>query len=280
LKISRLKIPKTQISDSAQQTMEHNREDHAGLNHSGYMGGTHNALENARISGVFADKETAERVYDAIRDRGYENNEIDLAMSDKTRSKFYDNMEGENSDSDMGDRAMEGAGVGSALGGTIGAIVGAVAAIGTSLLLPGLGLVIAGPIAAALAGAGAGGLSGGLLGALVGSGIPEDEAADFENRIKEGGTAITVTPHDAADASFLRSLFRQNSSGRVFDSHLSTKDADYSAGHYYSGRDTTRDSSMNSGTSMGMENSTMDRSMDRGMEGQSSPQNDRMVTGI
>ena len=43
----------------------------------------------------------------------------------------------------------------------------AVAAAGTSLAIPGLGVVIAGPLAAALAGAGAGAATGGLLGAQV-----------------------------------------------------------------------------------------------------------------
>ncbi len=65
-------------------------------------------------------------------------------------------------DSELGNKAAEGAGVGGAIGGTVGAIAAAIAAIGTSLVLPGLGLVIAGPIAAALAGAGAGaGAAGG-----------------------------------------------------------------------------------------------------------------------
>ena len=56
----------------------------------------------------------------------------------------------------------------------------AIAAIGTSLVIPGLGLVVAGPLAAALAGAGAGGTAGGLIGALVGHGMPEDRTKKYE----------------------------------------------------------------------------------------------------
>ena len=52
----------------------------------------------------------------------------------------------------------------------------AVVAVGTPSLLPGINLVIAGPIAAALAGAGAGAVTGGVIGALVGVGIPEYRA--------------------------------------------------------------------------------------------------------
>ena len=90
---------------------------------------------------------------------------------------------------------MEGAGVGGAIGTTTGAIAGAIAAIGTTLVLPGLGLVIAGPLAAGLAGAGAGGIAGGLLGALVNTGFSENYAKDYENALKEGGIVISVISH-------------------------------------------------------------------------------------
>lgn len=45
---------------------------------------------------------------------------------------------------------MEGAEKGSAIGGIIGAIVGVIAVIGTSVLIQGLGIVIAGPLAAGI----------------------------------------------------------------------------------------------------------------------------------
>ena len=51
------------------------------------------------------------------------------------------------------------------------AVLAALTAAGTSIALPGLGLVIAGPLAAAAAGAGAGAATGGLLGALIGWGL-------------------------------------------------------------------------------------------------------------
>ena len=50
----------------------------------------------------------------------------------------------------------------------------AVAAVGTTLLIPGLGIVVAGPLAAVIAGAGAGAATGGLIRALVGWNIPEE----------------------------------------------------------------------------------------------------------
>jgi len=62
--------------------------------------------------------------------------------------------------------------------------------------VPGLGLVLAGPIAAALAGAGAGGVTGGLIGALIGAGIPEERAAGYERGLKQGGILIGTRARD------------------------------------------------------------------------------------
>ena len=72
--------------------------------------------------------------------------------------------------------------------------------IGSSVVIPGLGLVVAGPIAAALAGAGAGGATGGIIGALVGAGIPEDRAREYERGINEGGILIGTKYRDADHA--------------------------------------------------------------------------------
>lgn len=70
--------------------------------------------------------------------------------------------------------AASGAGIGGVAGGAAGAIVATVAAVGTSLAVPDLGLVISGPVVSALAGAGAGGVVGVLVGALIGWNIPEE----------------------------------------------------------------------------------------------------------
>ncbi len=143
------------------------------------------------ITGVFHDKDDAEKAYNSLIERGYSRDDISVLMSDETRKTNYKDLD-EDDRSDMGNKAMEGAGVGSAIGGTAGAIVGAIAAIGTAIALPGLGLVIAGPIAAGLAGAGAGGLTGGIIGALVGSGIPEERAAVYKESLENGGIVVGV----------------------------------------------------------------------------------------
>ena len=165
------------------------------------------------LTGMFRDKESAERAYNSLRSRGYSQDEINLMMSDETRRRDFEHSE---DDSDLGNKAMEGAGAGSAIGGTAGAIIGAIAAIGTSVAIPGLGLVVAGPIAAALAGAGAGGLTGGIVGALIGSGIPEDRAKSYETGIKEGGIVMGVRPRNDEDARYLEREWQNNSAEHVY----------------------------------------------------------------
>ncbi|WP_316937413.1 hypothetical protein [Hymenobacter sp. DG25A] len=165
------------------------------------------------LTSTFRDRESAERAYTSLSSRGYSKDDVNLLMSDETRKRHFGDH---TADTDLGDKAMEGAGVGSAIGGTAGAIIGAIAAIGTSVALPGLGLIIAGPVAAALAGAGAGGLTGGLVGALVGSGIPEERAAEYESDIKNGGIVMGVKPRSEEDARYFESEFRRHKGDRIY----------------------------------------------------------------
>jgi hypothetical protein len=154
--------------------------------------------EKSLVTGLFSDREQAERGYQALTARGYEAKDINLVMSDATRKKNF--AAGE--ETELGNKAAKGAGVGGAIGGTVGAIAAAIAAVGSSLVIPGLGLVVAGPLAAALAGAGAGGAAGGLLGALIGAGIPEERVKHYEQGIKDGGILMGVRPRSDEDADY------------------------------------------------------------------------------
>jgi uncharacterized membrane protein len=164
------------------------------------------------VSGLFNDRESTERAYSTLESRGYSRDDVNLLMSDETRNRHF----GEGTaDTELGSKALEGAGTGSAIGGTLGAIVAGIAAIGTSVLLPGIGLVVAGPLAAALVGAGAGGLTGGLIGALVGSGIPEEHAAEYESGIKNGGVYMGVNARNDEDAEYFHNEFNRSGGSHV-----------------------------------------------------------------
>ena len=165
------------------------------------------------LTGMFADPQSTQDAYNALHERGYSKDDINVVMTDDTRKKHYS---GAVKETEIGTKAAEGAGTGSAIGGTIGAIAGAIAAIGTTLAIPGLGLVIAGPIAAALAGAGAGGFTGGVIGALVGSGIPEARAKLYEPGLKSGHVVIGVHPRSDEDADFIENKWRAVNGSEIY----------------------------------------------------------------
>jgi hypothetical protein len=165
-----------------------------------------NMADSRLVTGLFPDRDSAERAYSTVASRGYDRNDVNLVMSDETRQRHF--SPDAPVTTELGTKAAEGAGIGGAIGGTVGAIAAAVAAVGTSLVLPGLGLVIAGPIAAALAGAGAGGAAGGLVGALIGWGIPEERVSEYESGIREGGILMGVRPRNDEDAQAFQSSWR------------------------------------------------------------------------
>lgn len=154
--------------------------------------------ERPIVTALFKDRESTERAYEALTTRGYDTNDVSIVMTDATRKNQF----ASGATTELGSKAAKGAGVGGAIGGTIGAIAAAVAAVGTSLVIPGLGLVVAGPLAAALAGAGAGAATGGLVGALIGAGIPEERVKRYEQGIQEGGILLGVRPQTEEDASY------------------------------------------------------------------------------
>jgi len=169
--------------------------------------------QSRMVSGLFNDRESAERAYSTVSSRGYTHDDTNVIMSDETRNKFY--PAGTEHTSELADKTMEDAGKGAAIGGTLGAIIAGIAAIGTSVLIPGLGLVVAGPLAAALMGAGAGGLTGGLIGALVGHGIPEEHAAEYESGIKNGGVFMGVNARNDEDAQYFHNEFSRTGGSHV-----------------------------------------------------------------
>ena len=167
------------------------------------------------VTGLFRDRASAEAAYTSTADRGYDSNDVNLVMSDATREKHFTGSTA-GQETELGNKAAKGAGVGGTIGGAIGAVVAAIAAVGTSVALPGLGLVIAGPLAAAIAGAGAGAAGGGLVGALVGMGMPEERVKDYEEGVKNGGIMMGVHAKNDDDAAHFESQWRTSGGDKVY----------------------------------------------------------------
>jgi len=165
------------------------------------------------VTGIFRDRESAERAYGSLTSRGYTNDDVNLLMSDETRKKHFAE---DGRETELGTKAAEGAGKGAAIGGGIGATLAAIAAIGTSVALPGLGLVVAGPLLAGLAGAGAGGATGGIIGALIGAGIPEERVKQYEEGVKEGGIVMGINARNDEDAEYFENDWKTNRGEHVY----------------------------------------------------------------
>lgn len=170
-------------------------------------GGRSTSSAGGYVTGLYSTPEQASSAYHDLTTRhGYKAGDVDVMMTDETRKRHFGDAK-PGHELEGGTKAAEGLGVGGAIGGGVGAAAAALFAIGTSIAIPGLGLVVAGPIAAALAGAGAGAATGGLIGALVGAGIPEDRAKDYERGLKDGGIVIGTRARDASHAAELENDF-------------------------------------------------------------------------
>ncbi len=172
------------------------------------------ATATKMVTGAFRNQADTENAFDALRALGYGESEIDVLMSDKTKTDWY-SQSGDADKHSVGNLAVEGVGVGGTVGTAIGATLGAVVAIGTSIAVPGLGLVVAGPIVAALAGGGAGALTGGLVGGLVGLGISEENAKAYQELLRQGGVAMGVTPHASEDIKKIVNVFKENNGNNI-----------------------------------------------------------------
>jgi hypothetical protein len=170
------------------------------------------ASDRMLVTGLFNDRPSAERAYDSVTARGYDKDDVNLVMSDDTRKRHFTSP---GTETELGNKAAKGAGVGGAIGGTVGAIAALVAAVGT-IAIPGIGIVVAGPLAAALAGGGAGAATGGLIGALVGAGIPEERVKEYEAGIKKGGILMGVKARNAADAEYFEQDWKTNQGEHVY----------------------------------------------------------------
>lgn len=69
------------------------------------------------VTGLFPDRDSAERAYAGMSDRGYAKDDVNVVMSDDTRKRHFSSVDGR--ETELGSKAAEGAGVGGAIGRTV-----------------------------------------------------------------------------------------------------------------------------------------------------------------
>lgn len=184
---------------------------------------TFTPADGTLVSAAFDDLDSAEAAACALLEEGFSRDRFSVLVGEGSEFVDVDPVIGEDGHVlrqsvtlEQENKALKGAGVGSAVGGTVGAVIAAVAAAGTTLAIPPLGLVVAGPIAAAIAGAGAGGTAGTLLGALTGAGMSELRAKQLEKAIKDGQILIGVHAATEPERKLVRNTLEEHG-GTLFD---------------------------------------------------------------
>lgn len=176
------------------------------------------------VTGLFLTRTDAECGFAAALEHGYATTDINVVMSEQTRSRWFP-PDDRQPDNELGDRvasgpgkAAEGGVLGGPAGGTVATLAPVVAAVGVVALLPGLGLILAGPVAAAVAAAGAVAVAGGLLGAMVNWGIPRAQVDEYTAAIRRGGILLGLKPRDGDDAAALAQAWRDCGASQVHPS--------------------------------------------------------------
>lgn len=167
------------------------------------------------VTAIFPDRERAERAYEAAITLGCDKSDITVMMSDETRTRQF-STGSSTPDTELDAKAAKGTAnespgseLGGPVGGTMGTLAPVLAAAGVFLLLPGFGIIAAGPLAVALTAAGSVGLAGGIIGALTHWGIPADRTGKYEARVREGGILMGVETHSDEDIAAIKRLWTE-----------------------------------------------------------------------
>ena len=150
-----------------------------------------------RLTGLFSSGKDAERAYQVCIDRGHTVGDVNVVVSEGTRSKLLQTDDA--IQAGLASRKAEGGELGGPRGGRAGILVTVLAAVGAAVALPATG-IIAGPIAVALAAAGAAGAAAGLISALSDWGVPAERVRIYEAGIREGDILLMVEASSAEEA--------------------------------------------------------------------------------
>jgi hypothetical protein len=150
----------------------------------------------------------AERAVCRLENAGISQSDISIVANNSER--WYRPGSKVDRDRDGIDDRAEGAGAGAGIGAGLGGAAGLLAGLGL-LAIPGLGPVVAaGWLASTAAGAAAGAASGGIIGALTQAGVSEDEASQYAEGVRRGGTLVSVRAPEQ-DRARIEALLNESS---------------------------------------------------------------------
>ncbi len=148
---------------------------------------------NALVSAFFPERGVAERAFNQLPQHGIGLDQVSVIGP---KGEITQASSGEIGDlsSDVRQHKVpitSGIATGAAVGGAVGLLGGFMLAAGF-LILPAVGLFVAGPIAGALVGAGVTNIMSTLKDALRGTGMSDYEAAQVVDRVAGGGYVLAI----------------------------------------------------------------------------------------
>ncbi len=145
------------------------------------------------VNGLFETRDLASDAVREIKATGIANEEISIVTN---------KIDGQSAQRSANDRTVDnnmaesGVGDGAVIGGVIGGGAGLLAGLG-AIVIPGIGpLLGVGWLITTAIGTAVGASGGGLIGALVGAGVDNDDAQIYVDRIRSGGTLVSVRVSD------------------------------------------------------------------------------------
>ncbi|HEX8720527.1 MAG TPA: hypothetical protein VF736_07855 [Pyrinomonadaceae bacterium] len=160
------------------------------------------------VAGIFNSPAEAERAVEALRSAGFGDERVSLLTPGASQQQLEE----------VETTETEQPGMGSALGGAVGGALGVagglqLGAAAASLLVPGVGPVLAaGLVGAALLGAGGaatGVMAGGALEDSMAKGLPHDELFVYEDALRRGRSVVLAVADDEAHGDTARGVLAQ-----------------------------------------------------------------------
>lgn len=157
-------------------------------------------MSDYHVIGVYKTRDGASAAVDRLLDEGFGRDRVSVLVSEEAKDRWLTVS--------THTKAAEGAAAGGVAGGALGALIIGLTSAG-AVAIPGIGLLISGPLLAALAGAGAGGAAGTAVGGLVGLGFSESEIKHVAGKLKEDCIAVGVQVADKGSAHRAGEIFEE-----------------------------------------------------------------------
>lgn len=165
------------------------------------------------VTGLFEARTDAANAVAEIKAAGVSKEEISIVTN---------KVEGQSEERSAGDKTVDnnmaetGVADGATIGGVLGGGAGLLAGLGL-LTIPGIGPVLGvGWLITTAIGTAVGASGGGIIGALVGAGVDKDDAQIYVERVRSGGTLVSVRVPDKSVAAIEAIMVKHKRMERPF----------------------------------------------------------------